>query len=108
MLDFRLTHDGLHWKADRGDMEARGETLRALDRALAAELKKGDLARGQDKIQVRMTFDSSTIPEWIRQYASHYFNRIVTLNLAPPPPPEVAPPPPPEVGQTSRKREGVK
>jgi len=26
-----------------------------------------------------MYFDNSTIPQWIRQYAQHYFNRIVEI-----------------------------
>ncbi len=28
-----------------------------------------------------MGYDFSVIPTWIRQYAYHYFNRIVTIDL---------------------------
>jgi len=81
MLDFRLTHDGRLWKAEHQELEAQGATLQALDLSLAKALReRGQRGKGES-VQVRMTFDSSTIPQWIRQYASHYFNRIVTLNL---------------------------
>ena len=31
------------------------------------------------QVTIRMTFDRSVIPEWIRQYSQHYFNRLVTV-----------------------------
>ena len=36
-------------------------------------IKKGE------KAKLFMAFDNSTIPQWIRQYAQHYFNRIVEI-----------------------------
>lgn len=85
MLDFRIIHDGKHWIADKGALVARGRTLEELDRNLA-EILAGPAGRrfgvGDAKeIDVRMTFDNVTIPEWMRQYSNHYFNRIVTLSL---------------------------
>ncbi len=81
MLDFRIIHDGTHWIADKGTLVVRGRTLEELDRSLAAVVGEhfdvGDAA----EIDVRMTFDNVTIPEWMRQYSNHYFNRIVTLSL---------------------------
>lgn len=81
MLEFRLTHDGRFWKAEHQELEAHGTTLQALDLSLAKALRKRTPWGSGESVQVRMTFDSSTIPQWIRQYASHYFNRIVTLDM---------------------------
>lgn len=81
MLDFRIIHDGKHWIAERGDCAARGRTLAELDSALAEAVGRHFDLEGQTEVDVRMTFDNAIIPEWIRQYSNHYFNRVVTLSL---------------------------
>ena len=81
MLDFRLVHDGTDWVADDGQVSARAPTLPALDLALAAQLRKEPERYPGGSLDVRMTFDNSVIPQWIRQYSNHYFNRVVTLRL---------------------------
>ena len=82
MIDFRLVHDGADWVADDGHIRARGRTLQALDSALAAQLKALPERYRGDTLDVRMTFDNCVIPQWMRQYSNHYFNRVVTLRLA--------------------------
>ena len=81
MLEFRLFHDGDVWVAERGTLRASGETLEALDRALETRLQTLEGLAGSGKQRVRMTFDNKTIPQWIRQYSNHYFNRVVIINL---------------------------
>ena len=81
-LEVVLTHDGRKW-AGRNDalgILVRGETLGALDTALMAALAARPDYAGR-KVCVAMRFDNATIPTWIRQYASHYFNRLVELDL---------------------------
>ncbi|MBW2458374.1 MAG: DUF5395 family protein [Deltaproteobacteria bacterium] len=82
MRDFRLVHDGTDWVADDGQVSARAQTLPALDLALAAQLRKDRSRYPGSTLDVRMTFDNSVIPQWMRQYSNHYFNRVVTLRLA--------------------------
>jgi hypothetical protein len=81
MVDFRLVHDGAYWVADDGQVSARGRTLPDLDIALAAQLRRHPERYPGGALEVRMTFDNSVIPQWIRQYSNHYFNRVVTLQL---------------------------
>ncbi len=81
MLDFSLIHDGQYWIAERESMRAKGETLPELDRNLLAVLKNRDPKPNKKQLKIRMTFDNRVIPEWIRQYSNHYFNRIVTLDF---------------------------
>ncbi len=81
MLDFSLIHDGRHWIAERGSIRVKGTTLPELDRNLQAALKECALDVRDHQTKIRMTFDNAVIPEWIRQYSNHYFNRIVTLDL---------------------------
>ena len=64
--------------ADDGQVSARAQTPRALDLALAAQLRKDPGRYPGSTLDVRMTFDNSVIPQWMRQYSNHYFNRVVT------------------------------
>jgi len=81
-LEMVLTHDGRHWVSRNEDLgiQVKGETLGALDAALMAALAARPGYAGR-KVRVAMRFDNATIPTWIRQYASHYFNRLVELDL---------------------------
>ncbi len=72
-----LRHDGINWLVDGGSLQARGRTLEELDAAVAERLRDRVPAGGEAK--VFMTFDNTQIPEWIRQYAQHYFNREITV-----------------------------
>ncbi len=77
MMDFSLIHDGANWQAHCGDIAAHGESLRDLDRNLEKELAQLDVVKGLSEYRVRMTFDNKCMPEFMRQYANHYFNRVV-------------------------------
>ena len=81
-LEMVLTHDGRDWvsRNDELGIRVKGETLGALDAALMAALAAHSGYAGR-KVCVAMRFDNATIPTWIRQYASHYFNRLVELDL---------------------------
>ncbi len=82
MLDLRLIHDGKRWIAENGDVRAEADTLANLDLELARAFRDKGEGGGGDELYVRMTFDNGVIPQWIRQYSNHYFNRIVRLDLS--------------------------
>lgn len=80
MIELTLHHDGGHWVA-RGDrIRAAAPTLDRLDAEVRRLLVEGGRLEPGEEVQVRMAFDNATIPEWIRQYAQHYFNRIVAIS----------------------------
>lgn len=81
MIDFRLIHDGQHWVADHPTVSARGHTMAELDRNLARAMRALPDQYDASPVKVRMTFDQAVIPQWMRQYSNHYFNRIVELDL---------------------------
>jgi arylsulfatase A-like enzyme len=79
MLEFTLVHDGRNWIAGNDVLTASAATLEELDAEIGRLLTEmGRLKRGES-ITVFMCYDNSTIPQWIRQYSQHYFNRIVEL-----------------------------
>ncbi len=82
-LELVLTHDGRNWRGhvEELDIHVKGESLGALDAALMSRLAALPRFAGR-RVCVAMRFDNTTIPTWIRQYASHYFNRLVELDLS--------------------------
>ena len=79
MIELTVTHDGKHWMAKNDELRARATTLEALDSEVKRLLKeKGYLQKGK-KVDVFMACDKSTIPQWMRQYSHHYFNRVVRM-----------------------------
>ncbi len=79
MIELTVTHDGKHWIAKNDDLHVQAPTLVELDSKMKRLLKeKGYLKKGE-KLEVFMACDRSIIPQWMRQYSHHYFNRIVEL-----------------------------
>ncbi len=79
MIELIISHDGTNWTAKNDFLSASAATLEELDINVGKLLSKnGYIEKGQ-KLKVFMAFDNSTIPQWIRQYAQHYFNRIVEV-----------------------------
>ncbi len=81
-LQATLIDDGRIWIATcENNVTAKGRTLPQLDTDLKqALIDSGRYPKGAT-VSVFMAFDYSTIPTWIRQYAYHYFNRLVILEL---------------------------
>ncbi len=78
-LDVALTHDGTEWIVRGERLEVRGATFKRLDRALADALRDSGRFSPGDRVTIFMGFDFDTIPTWLRQYSSHYFNRYVSV-----------------------------
>jgi len=78
-VELILKHDGKDWIADNGFLAASAPTLEELDSKVKNLLEEKGMIKKGKKIKVVMLFDNSTIPQWIRQYAQHYFNRIIEI-----------------------------
>jgi hypothetical protein len=83
MIELSLIHDGRHWVARADSWTARGRTIQELDRAVAAIIRETRKPGDGRQLEVRMNFDTSVIPQWMRQYSNHYFNRLVKVDLRP-------------------------
>ncbi|UCE88654.1 MAG: DUF5395 domain-containing protein [Pseudomonadota bacterium] len=80
-LEMNLIHDGRDWIVRSEKLEARGENFADLDEDLKRTLRdSGDYPQGSH-LTVFMGFDFDTIPTWLRQYHTHYFNRFVAVDL---------------------------
>ncbi|OGL41212.1 MAG: hypothetical protein A2161_00805 [Candidatus Schekmanbacteria bacterium RBG_13_48_7] len=79
MIEFRLIHDGSFWIAENDSITAKGKSLEELDRDIETMIRQNNNSEDHEPLTVIMTFDNVVIPEWIRQYSNHYFNRKVLL-----------------------------
>ncbi|MFV2055054.1 MAG: DUF5395 family protein [Thiohalomonadales bacterium] len=80
-LEFALTHDGEQWLCRNDFFIASGKSMLELDMDIRRVLINcGNYEQGS-QIKVFMGFDFDTIPTWLRQYHTHYFNRTVTIDL---------------------------
>jgi len=77
MLELLLRHDGTRWIASNDVLSVAALSLKDLDAAVESTLRASGSFSGRQK--VLMTFDNGTIPQWIRQYMPHYFNRIIEV-----------------------------
>lgn len=79
-IDMVVVHDGEKWIARGDSITVEGRIFRERNLNLAEALRRSGHAGG-GRLTVFMGFDTMTIPSWIRQYASHYFNRYVHIEM---------------------------
>ena len=79
MIELIITHNGKNWIAKNNKLSAKGTSLEQLDNNLKKLVRQQGLLDAHEKIDLFMFFDNSTIPQWIRQYSQHYFNRILRV-----------------------------
>ena len=76
-----LVHDGDRWVASNDTLSAAGRTFSELDDDMRRALREQNQLEAGSTVMVYMGFDFSTIPDFLRQYAGHYFNRYVTIEI---------------------------
>ena len=76
---FTLRYAGGRWLAACEAFTVAAAGLGELDRLVERELGRRGLLAAEGPTRVRMSFDRRGLPEWIRQYSSHYFDRVVVF-----------------------------
>jgi len=79
VIEFIVSHDWKNWIARNDWLTAQAPTLEDLDNELKKMVKQKGYLKPGKKLDLFMAFDNSTIPQWMRQYSQHYFNRIVQV-----------------------------
>ena len=78
-IELCIRHSGQNWIAENQSLKAVAPTLEELDSQLKSLLEEKKLLKPGGKARLCMYYDNGTIPQWIRPYANHYFNRILEL-----------------------------
>lgn len=76
-----LSFEGSEWLASYGNRRFESDTLEELDKEVEAYLRKVLFLSSGDIVTMIYLFDNNSIPEWIRQYSNHYFNRKVEFKF---------------------------
>ena len=74
-----IHHDGVNWCLTHERLTLSSPTLTALDASLARAMRENSMIEEGERKKIFMRFDNSTLPQVIRQYAQHYFNRVVEI-----------------------------
>ena len=80
-IELHLIHDGDRWIGRNDRLTAKGEELSDLDSDIRRILQQSGEYPVGSKLTVFMGFDFDTIPTWLRQYHTHYFNRVLSIEL---------------------------
>lgn len=80
-VELTLMHDGEYWVGCNDTLRVQGVTLPDLDKDLKRSLRTAGKFPQGATVTVFMGFDFDTFPTWLRQYHTHYFNRLVSVDL---------------------------
>lgn len=78
-IEMILDHDGNDWMVSNANLNVSAASLTELDRKLERALQP-QLSR-EKKLNVFMMTNNEIIPEWMRPFMNHYFNRLLELPL---------------------------
>ena len=80
-VELKLVHDGREWIVKNETVQASGKTFEALDTNLVDALRDTGAYEQGSRVSVFMGYDFDTFPTWLRQYHSHYFNRLLSIEV---------------------------
>jgi len=75
----KITHDGGKWVVKNESLILSSPTLDEIDARIGDVLRGSGLIKPGERVRLKMEFDNSSIPQWIRQYTQHYFDRIIEI-----------------------------
>ncbi|PID41927.1 MAG: hypothetical protein CR981_02815 [Proteobacteria bacterium] len=79
-VEMTLGHDGCNWVLSNQNLVVSANSLDELDRKLEEALS--DKWQKDQPFEVHMMSNNDEmIPEWMKPYMDHYFNRILELPL---------------------------
>jgi len=80
-ITYNLHSKGNLWLAERDGKRITATSLEELDSLISVDIRQEFIDHKGQNLNIRMYFDQSEIPEWMRQYANHYFNRHIRLTI---------------------------
>lgn len=80
-LEMALSFDGDEWIAGHEGCVFRAHDLKTLEDQIAGAIQQLPRYAGCSTVHVWLAFDFDTMPAWLRQYHSHYFNSRITVKL---------------------------
>ena len=75
--ELQITHVKKYWYAENNFIKLKAKKLSDLEYKIETNLPNLFTNKKTKEIKVRMLYNFSTFPKWLRQYHSHYFNRTL-------------------------------
>jgi len=76
-----LSFDGEQWIVNLEDQRFISGELRELENRIIEFIRKKPCYANREFVRVWVGFDYDTIPDWLRQYHTHYFNYHLTVSI---------------------------
>lgn len=80
-VEIILDQRGRDWIARHEDFVLKADSLAELDEKVRAKLIESRRYPTGSRVSVLMSTDNGLIPDWMRPYQSHYFNRAVSFEV---------------------------
>jgi hypothetical protein len=80
-VEIVLDQRGRDWIARHADFVVKADSLAELDEMVRVKLVESGRYRKGTQLSVFMSTDNGMIPEWMRPYQCHYFNRSVSFEV---------------------------
>ncbi|HUU01451.1 MAG TPA: DUF5395 family protein [Myxococcota bacterium] len=80
-LEMVISCDADRWVAKGDELVASGATWDELEEDLRRGLASSERYASGTRVTVWMGCDGRMIPEWMRPYQCHYFNRVMHLQI---------------------------
>ncbi len=80
-LELTVTVRDQQWAAEGPGVRAQAKTLAELEDQVERQIRESGKFPAGSKVDVLMATDRGLMPEWMRPYQSHYFNRVISFVL---------------------------
>lgn len=80
-IDIPLSFDGTHWVAGFNENLFRASDLTQLEKDISEAIRHIPGYTDKPIVNIRLVFDNDSLPGWLRQYHTHYFNYLLIVRL---------------------------
>lgn len=80
-IELILSHNGKYWIAKNSTIKFSSAELSNLENNIKKTLYVFFKNNKINQLKVFLRYDFDNFPKWLRQYHSHYFNRILTISF---------------------------
>lgn len=80
-IELICTETNGRWFAYNEELEVSGFSWQELEEKLTLELSSKEIVPPGRRLTVLMMCDPRVIPAWMRPYQSHYFNRLLSIQI---------------------------
>ena len=82
-IEILVSFDGTHWVAGFNESLFRVSDLNQLEKDISEAIRHIPRYTNKPVVNIRLEFDNDSLPGWLREYHSHYFNYLLEVRMPP-------------------------